>query len=95
MLSELLNHVGKEYVPMIQNSLNSTKKSMKIGSNLLRPMHKIDVQFIMKKCCQQIRKFMFDKLHDCKSICIIADECSERASQEYCSVSARYVMENL
>ena len=30
-----------------------------------------------------------------KSICIIADEWSYITSKEYCSVSARYVMDNL
>ena len=58
-------------------------------------MHHKDVQFILKGLCHQIRKFQFEVQNKCKAICIIADEWSDDASQEYCSVSARYVMDNL
>jgi len=95
LLAEFLQHVGKEYAPKIQHSLDSSKKKEFKGSNLLKPMHHRDVQFILKKFSHQIRKKLFDKLQACKSICIIADEWHDKASQEYCSVSTRYVMDNL
>ena len=91
LLGELLKHVGNEYVPMLKNSLQADKKS----KNLVRPMHHADVKFILKRCCQQIRRFQFDILNKSKAICIIADEWSDTYAHEYCSVSARYVMDNL
>jgi len=58
-------------------------------------MHHSDVTFVLKRCCKQIRRFQFDLLNKSKSICIIADEWTDITSKEYCSVSARYVMDNL
>ena len=40
-------------------------------------------------------QIQLEVLNKCKSIHTIADEWSDDTSQEYCSVSARYVMENL
>ena len=71
------------------------KSGFKNDSQFLQPMHHKDVQFILKGLCHLIRKFQFEVLNKCKAICIIADEWSDDASQEYCSVSARYVMDNL
>lgn len=74
LLAELLQHVGKEYAPKIQHSFDSSRKKEMKGSNLLRPMQHVDVQFILKNISQQIRKQLFDKLQTCMSIYIIADK---------------------
>ena len=50
---ELLKHIGNEYVPMLKKSLQANKKS----KLLVRPMHHADVSFVLKRCCQQIRRF--------------------------------------
>lgn len=65
VLAELSQHVGKEYAQRIQKSLDFFKKKIK-GNNLLRPIHHDDVQFILNRCSQLVRKQLFEKLQVCK-----------------------------
>ena len=91
MLPDLLHFIGKEYEPMIQKHLLSTKKDR----NLVRAMHSTDINFVLNRFITQILEVQFEKLNRCNYICIIADEWSNKVPQEYCSVSARFVMDDL
>ena len=91
MLADVLQHIGNEYDDTIGKHLKSTKRS----KNIVRPMHSNDVHFVLRKFADQIRTMQYNILNKSKFMCIIADEWSDSSSKEYCSVSARCVMENL
>ena len=91
MLPDLLHFIGKEYEPIIQKHLLSKKKD----KNLVRAMHSTDINFVLNRFVAQILEVQFEKLDRCNYICSIADEWSDSVPQEYCSVSARYVMDDL
>ena len=92
LLHDLLTHIGKEYIPTLSKNLESTKQDK---SYLKVPYHFDDIQFMLNECHHQIGTHEFKKLIRSKAIAIIADEWSDIGSQEYCSISARYVMDNL
>ena len=91
MLPDLLHFIGKEYEPIIEKHLLLNKKD----KNLVRAMHSTDINFVLNRFVTQILEVQFEKLERCNYICIIADEWSDSVPQEYCSVSARYVMDDL
>ena len=91
MLPDLLHFIGKEYESIIQKHLSVNKKD----KHLMRAMHSKDINFVLNRFVTQVLEVQFEKLERCKYICIIADEWSDSVPQEYCSVSARYVMDDL